>query len=241
MELKRNTLVVAALGVFPALFGLSGCSGLLDSFGGEKQDLASVNDLGEQVRSVHVESEISRDRLRAAVDALRELTDPAFNGDPQASFERYVVAIEASEKQAKSLRKRVEPMADSAERFFSHWSKDLDDFQRAELRKRSKERLHRTRKLYKEIEYAVDPAQSYFDEINSRLRDFATFLSNDFNASAVASIAPDVRELSQLASKLDKRFETCLGVTAEYGESTGMYGAPVVPLEPENVASRSAQ
>ena len=222
--MKRNTFVIAVLGLVPSVVGLSSCNGLLDSFGGEQEDLHSVNDLAEHVRNVHVETEVSKERLRLAVGALRSLTEPGYRGDAQAGFEEYVLAIEASEKQAKVLRKRAQPMVDSAERFFESWSEDLDDFQRAELRKRSKDRLLKTRKLYKQVEYSVEASQAYFDEINGRLRDYATYLSNDFNAESVASLEPDVREVTQLAAKLDKRFESCLSATSNYVVGTGMYG-----------------
>jgi len=234
--LKSNSFVNAMLGMLPLVFGLSGCNGLFDSFGGESQDLNSVNDLSEHVRSVHVESEIAKERLRLAVGALRDLTDPDFSGDPQAGFETFVLAIEASEKQAKALRKRADPMVDAGARFFTSWTNDLDDFQGAELRKRSKERMYATRKLYKNVEHSVEAVQSNYDELNSRLRDYATYLSNDFNAASVASLAPDVRAVSQLAAKLDQRFELCLSSTSEYVASTGMFGQAVAA--PELVSNR---
>ena len=222
--MKRNTLVIALAGTLSGVLGLSSCNGLLSSFGGEPQELESVSDLAEHVRSVHVESEVSKERLRSAVAAFISLTDPGFRGDPQEAFETFVVAIETSEKQSNVLRKRIDPMLGSAQNFFEDWASDLDAIENASLRKRSKDRMIETHKLYKRIERAVDPVLSYSEQINMRLQDYATYLSNDFNADSVASLERDVRSLNQLAIKLDQRFEICLGATSEYVGQTGMYG-----------------
>ena len=92
--------------------------------------------------------------------------------------------------------------------------------------------MHATRGRYDAIVAAVEPAQVSLDAFNKGLRDHALFLSNDFNPASLAALKDDVKNLSNLASSLDKQFDECLLATRAYIETAAL-PVRVVAAAPE--------
>lgn len=221
------SLTVLASGCESVSSGVSGVSSFFESsFSSSKgkEGLVRVDDLQERVEQVHVEAEISKDRVREAMQSLRSLMDPEFGGDAMDSFKGFMTAIEASEKQAESLRDSVKPMEKTAEEVFGNWAKSLEGFSNAEMRERSQLRLENTQKRYEAIISSVEPALWAYDALNRTLRDHALFLSHDFNAAAVTELESEIESLTKHASQLDKRFDASLKAAKRYVRSTALRG-----------------
>ena len=222
---SRSFAPAAVLLAAPLLLGTSACkSGSVRGL--KSADIVRVDNLGAQIEAVHVESEISKQRLRDAIEAVRAIASYDFVGDPAVAFNDFVTAVEASVEQAETLRDAILPMEESGGAFFDQWNDDLDSFSSVEMRNRSRERLLATHKRFRVIMAAVVPAQRGFDEVNKRLQDYASFLSNDFNATAIAAIEGDVRVLRSKAAKVDQRFDACMRATSAYLEATALPNAP---------------
>ena len=89
--------------VAPCAF-LSGCS-LLG--GEEKSTLNEVDVLLSSIETVQVESTVSKERSRAALELLETLARPDFAGNAPQTYSSFVAAIDASEKQAAKLSESV--------------------------------------------------------------------------------------------------------------------------------------
>ena len=202
--------------VLPVLAGLTACKGSSKQMVG----LRRVDDLLGRIERVHVECELSRESARIALDTLHAVV--ALGTDAMASYAELVDALEVSEERAEALRAVIKPMDRAAEQVFEQWNSDLNSFTRAEMRKRSRDRMLDTRERYDAIITAAEPAREAYEELNAGLRDCVLFLGHDFNANAVAEIESDVLALTQLASELDERLEECREAAWEYLQTAAM-------------------
>ena len=207
----------------------------------EKDSLKEVDSLVARIERVHVESELSKGRVREAVDLLHAITAPDFVGDPVLAYGEFVDALERSEKQAEVLSDQVGPMKESADKVFSKWAEDLAVFTNPNMRARSKERLEATRARFQAIVSSVDPAVETFELFNSALRDHALFLEHDYNPAAVAAIGGEVASVTDQARRLDSNLDVCLATTLAYVQSTALPGELVTQTESQVESPESAK
>ena len=229
MQVKWSNVVLS----FVLVPVLAGCHGI-----GMRQDVRinQVDELGDHIENVHVETEIARQRVRDALAMLQVVANNEYRGDPVVAYSDFVAAIDASENQAGVMRDNVEPMVDSANTFFGEWGQDLESFSSSQMRNLSRTRLATTHQRYKAIAQMITPAMGLFDELNLRFRDSATFLAYDFNPASIEAIQADVKDMERLAAKLDKRFAASMKATHAYVESTRM--PPVAQLPEEDRTER---
>lgn len=220
MSLDSNLRSIAAFTV------LLGASTILPSCASTSQSigLENVDSLVSRVEQVHLETELSKQAVYAAIIALGPLFAKDFNGDATVSFEAFAEATEASEKQANRLRAHVSPMRNSAVAVFERWSKSLDDFSSPNMKQRSADRLEATRERFAEVQEAAVLTQTSFDELNGQLRDTVLFLGHDFNSASVAEIEQDAYEIRDRARELGKIFDDCMDAAADYVEKSALRG-----------------
>lgn len=205
--------------------------------------LQRVDDLVTRIEAVHVEVELSRASMREALDALKVIAVPDYQGDIMQAFALYVDAVDASEKQAKALRSAVVPMRRSAEPFFAQWENNMDDFASPTMRERSRDRLLAARARYDSIVETLEPVQTTYDVFNLTLRDIALFLEHDFNAGSILGITGEVRSLENMVDELEGRFDTCLNSCRSYvqNNSLPMQVELAPPVDPEDEEELSDQ
>lgn len=231
-----NRRFISRTRVAPFLFSLgvavggASCANLEATFFEPKDSMALVDDLSERIEEVHVATEVSKERMNAAVEALRSMTSSDFRGDALVAHAELTRSIESSEEQAETLRDHVTEMKDTASELFERWAQDLEGFTNAEMRQSSQKRLEDTRTRYQTIVAAVDPALWSLDAVNRDLRDHALFLGHDFNKSAVASVRPGVEALGKQRTELDGRLALAMNAAHDYLESAAPPGA--VAAEP---------
>lgn len=227
-----------SLAVVLPLAGLAAC-GMFSSSSSGAEGLGKVDTLVGWVERVHTESELSKERVRTAVDSLHALVTAKFEGEVVLAYREFREAIDRSKKQADKLRSTVSNMKRSADPVFMQWSNDLHEFSSVEMRQRSRERLSDARRRYEAVVDAAEPALAIYEEVNRTLHDYALFLNHDLNPSSVAGIGDDVRTLRSLATQLDSQFNDCLEASRRYVESAGLSTPPAAPGGAAPVEGRS--
>ena len=202
-----------------ATLGLGSCAGL---FTKDSQGPGLVDDFLVRIERVHVETELSREGVRDAVDLLLELADPQTQSDPVNAFARFEASIEEAEDRQKDMRKAVKSMRKQSGPFFDRWASDLMAFSNTEMRLRSQERLLATKERYESIEAALDPVEESYDACLALLRDVSLFLGNDLNAASVAAIETEIRYLTSQATELDGDLQSCLSACRAYVENAAL-------------------
>lgn len=224
--MNRSTIVHALAALSLSLVA-TGCESVSSGslFDGKKKDgLVQVDELLTRVEQLHVETELSKERVRESMEALRAIVSPEFGGDAVETYKAFTAAIEASEKQAEKLTDAFKPMEKTADKVFSDWARSLESFSNAEMRDHSQMRLEETRERYEAIVSSTEPAMWAYEAHNRSLRDHALFLGHDFNATAVSELQGEVDGLLKHASQLDKRFDAVLKAAKRYVQSTALRG-----------------
>ncbi len=204
------------LGLVP-LAALAAC-GMFQSDDG----LASLEHVHARIERVHVDLELAKQAAQHALAQMQNLVSPAFAGDAKESFSGLEQALAEANTQGEQLRDSTATMRRTAEPMFERWRADLLSFANPQMRQRSMARLEHTQALYRGILAAVEPAQSELDALNLRMRDVTLFLSNDFNAAAIATVDPEVRALGQQSGELHRRLDASMQATLAYLDSTAM-------------------
>lgn len=194
----------------------------------QKGGLGQVDELLSHVERVHVESAVAKERARAALEGLRHMIAPEFQGNPASGHAELVAVVEQSAEQADALRKSVRPLRKIGESVFERWTADLESFGNLAMRQRSQERLEETRRRYDVVLAAAVSAQLTYDAFNGDLADHALFLEHDFNAAAVAVIAAELDDLKIRGKELARRLDACAAACQAYVE----FSAPRTQVAP---------
>jgi len=120
--------------------------------------------------------------------------------------------METMEKRRAEISKRSDEMKTEADTVFKSWSDSTGAIDNPDLKKRSQERLTKTKASYNQIEAAGKKAQEVYSPVMKSLQDQVTYLGHDLNASAVASLKPDAAKLNAQAEELSKRVDETVSV-----------------------------
>ncbi len=213
-----------------ALLSLSAC-GAFSMSRDTKYGISKVDDLLANVESVQVEAVLSKEKAHAALDALRSIVAPNFQGDAVAAYAHLMGTLDQSDEQALKLAGCIEPLKQTAASVFQEWTQNLESFGNTKMRQQSQMRLEETRSRYEAVLNALIAARISYDSFNSDTRDYALFLEHDFNSAAVAMIAADVDKLSDQIRELDGRLDECIAAAKEYVESGALPGQLEEPQE----------
>ena len=107
-------------------------------------------------------------------------------------------------------------MEAEAHSFFGEWTQSLQEITSEDLKKRSQDRLNKTRVQFSEILAAGRRAGAVFNPIMGALEDQVVYLGYDLNASAVASLSEDAKKINAQADKLFASIEDVQKVASEY-------------------------
>lgn len=198
---------------------LTGCFGPQAAVG-----VQQVDSLVGRVEKMHLDAELGRERVQAAVDQLRDIVHREFTGDVAEAYALFVEAIASSEQQTNRLRGNLEPMQKTAAEVYESWTADLESFTSPTLRQRSEQRRDLAAQRYVAVVTAMGPAVEGLEAYNKQLRDHALFLSYDLNASSVKDLEPELEILRDNAAALDERIDHLLLAASDFVRATAPLG-----------------
>lgn len=112
--------------------------------------------------------------------------------------------IETTEKRRSEITARAQVMATEALALFKSWEASAAGIESESLRKRSSERLAKTKASYGEILDAGEKAAGLYEPVMKTLADHVKYLGHDLNPEAVASLRPDADKLNKKVQDLAK-------------------------------------
>src|SRR5262245_14369189 len=133
----------------------------------------------------------------------------AYNGvlapdmaDRRDAYKKLQKEMGTTEKKRAEVTKRADEMNAEADKLFKGWESSTAGIQSPDLRKRSEERLQRTKDRFGEIRESGQSASALYTPFMKSLQDQVTFLGHDLNAGAVANLKPDADKLNAQAKEL---------------------------------------
>jgi Protein of unknown function (DUF2959) len=122
--------------------------------------------------------------------------------DRRDAYKKLQKEMTNTEKKRAEIAVRAKEMNSQADTVFKNWEGSTAAIQDPDLRKRSEDRLGQAKTRFSEIRNTGQQASDLYGPFMKSLQDQVTFLGNDLNTSAVASLAPDAAKMKARAEEL---------------------------------------
>lgn len=210
-----HTRTTTGLSLAVGLVALTATAALAQ--GGPEQTAKLTKTVESTVKSI----DATRQQLEKTVAGYNAIMDQTAK-DTKDAYKGLGKDITESEKKIAEARLKVDEMNAEAERHFTAWKESTAAITDPALRKRSEERLADSQARFQKIAAAGKDTRQTFDTLMTDLKNQSTYLGNDLNASAIASLKPD-------AAKFNTRAKSLFGKIDGVNKMFGDYVASMTP------------
>jgi chromosome segregation ATPase len=193
-EARRFVVLAAGLGALAA--------GPALGQSGQEQTQKLVKSVESTVKSIG-DTRLQLEKTVAGYNSIMEQTAK----DPKDAYKDLGKDITESEKKVGDARLKVDEMNAEAQRHFAAWKESAAAITDPELRKKSEQRLADAQARFQKIEGAGKDARLSFDTLMKDLKNQATFLGSDLNASAITSLKPDAAKFNTRAKTVFQKID----------------------------------
>jgi hypothetical protein len=144
---------------------------------------------------------------------LQKTTD-VYNGlladdarDRKDLYKKLQREMATTDKRRAEIAVRAGEMNTEADALFKSWADSTAAISDASLRKRSEDRLAKTKASYAQIGTVGQKATDLYGPVMKALQDQVTFLGHDLNPAAIATLKPNAVKLNANVSELVKRID----------------------------------
>ena len=177
---------------------------------GQEQTQKLVKSVDSTVKSIG-DTRQQLEKTVAGYNAIMEQTAK----DPKDAYKDLGKDITESEKKVGDAKLKVDEMNAEAQRHFTAWKESAAAITDPELRKKSEQRLADAQARFQKIEAAGKDAGQSFDTLMKDLKNQATFLGSDLNASAISALKPDAAKFNTRAKTVFQKID---GVNKMFGD-----------------------
>jgi ElaB/YqjD/DUF883 family membrane-anchored ribosome-binding protein len=183
MRRSNSTLLCLSL---CALALTTGCKSAYyktwQKLGWEKRDI-----LVDRVKDARDDQEAAKKQFQTTLDEFKSVT--GFNGgDLEAKYKKLNSAYESSESRANDVRNKIKSVESVANDMFKEWQGELSEYQNADLRRSSEEKLNQTKDRYNQLITVMKQASSKMDPVLAAFHDQVLYLKHNLNAEAISSL-----------------------------------------------------
>jgi chromosome segregation ATPase len=206
--------MATGLGLAVGLVALSATAALAQ---GPEQTAKLTKTVESTVKSI----DATRLQLEKTVVGYNSIMDQTAK-DTKDAYKGLGKDITDSEKKVAEARLKVDEMNAEADRLFTSWKASTSAITDPALRTRSEERLADSQARFQRIAAAGKDTRQTFDTLITDLKNQSTYLGNDLNADAIASLRPD-------AAKFNTRAKSLFGQIDGVNKMFGDYVASMTP------------
>ncbi len=170
----------------------------LEAFGVEKRDI-----LSSRVESARDAQGEAKEEFSSALEQFRATVE-FDGGDLEDLYDRLSRAYERSLDDAEQVRERIDRVREVADDLFEEWSDELDDYENADLRRRSESLLGKTQSRYERMIAAMERAEATMDPVLQAFRDQVLFLKHNLNARAISALRDELDDIESDTQALVK-------------------------------------
>lgn len=200
--LKNLVAPVFALGL------LGACSSAyyktMEGFGIEKRDI-----LVDRVEDARDAQDSASEQFASALDQFRSTVN-FDGGELEKTYDRLNAEYERSESEAAEVRERIDSVEKVAGDLFREWEKELDEYKRADLRRRSASLLNDTRKRYKQLMTTMRRAERSMEPVLEAFHDQVLVLKHNLNARAIGSLRNELDSIERDTATLIKQMQQAI-------------------------------
>ncbi len=170
--------------------------GALEQIGIEKRDI-----LVDRVKDGREAQQDAQEEFSSALDEFRAVVS-VDGGELEKQYNRLSDAYDDASDQAQEVRDRIRSIEDVGEDLFKEWTAELNQYQDANLRRRSEDQLKETQTRFNQLVGAMTRAASKMDPVLGIYGDQVLFLKHNLNARAIASLESERVRIEQRVEAL---------------------------------------
>ena len=178
---------------------------------GQERTQKLVKSVDSTVKSIG-DTRQQLEKTVAGYNAIMEQTAK----DPKDAYKDLGKDITESEKKVGDAKLKVDEMNAEAQRHFTAWKENAAAITDPELRKKSEQRLADAQARFQKIQVAGKDAGQSFDTLMKDLKNQATFLGSDLNASAISALKPDAAKFNTRAKTVFQKIDGVNKMFADY-------------------------
>jgi hypothetical protein len=187
---------------------LAGCQSVeyavKEKFGIHKRDI-----LVARVHDARKAQDEARQQFASALEQFIAVTGN--DGGPLAEkYAKLQHELSRSESRAAAVRERIAEIERVAGALFKEWRHELDDYHDPALRDISSNQLAATEQRYAALAAALHHAAATMAPVLDRFRDQVLFLKHNLNASAIAQLDTNHRQLQSEIAQLITEMEASI-------------------------------
>jgi Skp family chaperone for outer membrane proteins len=175
----------------------------------EKMGWAKRDILVDRVKDAKTEQEGAKREFKSALEQFQALTGFK-GGDLEAKYKKLNSEYETCESRASDVRKQIASVDSVAQDLFKEWTKELGEYDNADLKRSSEEKLRETRQRYDQMYAAMKNAESKMDPVLKAFHSQVLYLKHNLNAQAIASLQTQVVGIQGDVEKLIKDMDTSI-------------------------------
>lgn len=163
--------------------------GAMEKVGIEKRDI-----LVDRVDGARDAQEQAKEQFGSALEKFIAVTNYS-GGDLEAQYRMLKGEYEDSQARAQAVHARIHAVEEVADALFTEWQQELKQYSSAELRRSSEQQLRATKLSYANLIRTMKAAEKKIDPVLAAFNDRVLFLKHNLNASAIASLKTERRDV----------------------------------------------
>ncbi len=179
---------------------IGGCSqayyGAMEKVGVHKRDI--LVDRVEKARDAQADAQ---EEFKFALEQFESVVYLE-NTDLKMAYEKTNAAYKDSEKAAKTISEKIASVEDVAEALFVEWESELEQYNSAELKRLSQQKITETRSRYKKMLAVMHQAEYSMAPVLTTFHDNVLFLKHNLNAQAIGSLKGEFSQLQKQIKSL---------------------------------------
>ena len=213
--MSETTKLVA--GSFFTLAFLVACSSAyyktMEGLGIEKRDI-----LVDRVEDARDAQDSASEQFASALDQFRSTVN-FDGGDLEKTYDRLNAEYERSVAEAKDVSARIDSVEDVAEDLFKEWELELEQYNRADLRRSSAQILNDTRSRYKQLMSTMRRAERSMAPVIDAFHDQVLYLKHNLNARAIGALRNELDSIEKDTANLIAQMQAAIAEANAFIES----------------------
>lgn len=181
----------------------------------EKLGYAKRDQLVEKVKSARDGQEAAKEQFQTAMEQFQALTGFK-GGELETQYKRLQKEYERCKTAAETVYSRIGKTDGVANALFSEWEREIGQYQDANLKSNSQQKLGETRASYNSMIGAMRQAASKMDPILRAFNDRVLYLKHNLNAQAIASLSGDVSQIQGNVTQLIAEMNASIAEADEF-------------------------
>jgi len=151
----------------------------------------------------------AKQQFASALEEFMAVTG-AQGGDLEVKYKSLNREFERSKDRADDVRSRITSVETVAEKLFSEWRVEMEQYGSATLRSKSERRYDATRREYDALIQKMKAASAKMDPVLTAFNDQVLFLKHNLNARAIASLQDSASEIQGDVARLVQEMEASI-------------------------------